>query len=265
MFRGQIVKHAYECVASREVRDLLTRMSTECSAGLKILDALRFVARPILDCRKLWYIARIYPQFRQARILHVPPQSNTNLNLKHQIDIFEAWARLNSSAPSESEVKKIAEFGEHFRQDCNASYSLHAEMQLFMHHDGNPSLTPSLCYYGCSKKACLLCEGFLQSLPSPIVTRARHGRCYPAWGVPSSRSIDAQSALKSLEKLLVSRIKNVINTSRQGRKTQFIQPVRQSTCVSSFSTLTMEEMLRTESKTKFAREAENRRKDRLIL
>jgi hypothetical protein len=80
-------------------------------------------------------------------------------------------------------------------------------MQLFMRHEENAALTPTIYYFGCSKKACLLYDDFLQSLPNPIATRGRHGICYPAWGVPPSRSVGAEAALKELEKMLVSRIK----------------------------------------------------------
>ncbi len=105
-----------------------------------------------------------------------------------------------------SELKYSNRYGREAASN-RTSYSLHAEMQLFMRYEENATLTPTLYYFGYSKKACLLCDSFLQSLPSPIATRGRHGICYPAWGVPPLRSVGAEAALKELEKMLVSRIK----------------------------------------------------------
>lgn len=43
-----------------------------------------------------------------------------------------------------------------------------------MHYESGAALPPTLDYFGCSKKVCLLCESFLQALARPLATRGRH-------------------------------------------------------------------------------------------
>lgn len=263
-FREQIAQRAYECIVSADVRGLL-HMAFETKIGSKLWYALKFIARPILDCRMLWYIANRYPQFRDVRISPVIARPEKSISLKYQIDISEAWARLNPASSPDSEGI-IAVLGEQFKQDCAATYSLHAEIQLFMHYEDSPELTPTLSYFGCSKKACLLCNTFLQALPNPIATRGTHGICYPAWGIPPLRSAGAETALKEFEKMLVSRIKSLLYNPAREQKTYFTAAVKQSTFVSDVSDSTMQDMSQREEKVKNAKEAEMaRRKERLIL
>lgn len=261
-FRERIAQRAYECVASRDVHGML-HMAFEAKIGSKLWYALRFIARPIMDCRMLWYLAEQYPQFRHVRIYPVTVREKKSINPEYQVDMSEAWTRLNPASPPGSELEIIAAFGKQFKQDCAASYSLHAEIQLFMHYEDRPDLTPTLSYFGCSKKACLLCNTFLNALPSPITTRGSHGICYPAWGIPPRWSVGAETALKELEKLLISRIKSLLCSSVQGRKTYFMPQVPQSTCVSDVA---KSDLLHREEKVKSAKEAETaRRKERLIV
>jgi len=264
-FREQIVQRAYECVESAEVQGLL-HMAFEAKVGSKLWHALKFIARPITDCRMLRYIASRQPQFRDVRISLVPPRPKTKISPECRIDISDAWARLISAPSPASEVRMIVRFGDQFKQDCAESYSLHAEIQLFMHYEDHAALTPTLSYFGCSKKACLLCDGFLRALPSPIATRGRHGICYPAWGVPPSRSAGAEAALRELEKTLVSRIKAYLSDPVRARETHFAPGVSQSTLVSDFSDLTLQDLMQREEKIKSAKNAEMvRREERLIL
>lgn len=88
-------------------------------------------------------------------------------------DGVRRWHRIERgvSVPT-SELKYSSRYGREAASN-RTSYSLHAEMQLFMRYEENAALTPTLYYFGRSKKACLLCDGFLQSLPSPIATRGR--------------------------------------------------------------------------------------------
>lgn len=261
-FREQIVQRAYECVVSAEVHALVF----EAKTGPKLWYALKSLARPIIDCRMIWCIASRQPQFCDVRISLVPPRSKTSISPEFQIDLSDAWARLISTSPPASELRMIAKFGEQFKRHCAKSYNLHAEIQLYMHYENSNALTPTLCYFGCSKKACLLCEGFLQALPSPITTRGRHGICYRAWGVPSSTSAGAGVALIGLEKMLVSRIKTHLHDSVRADKTHFAPPVPQSTLVSDFSDSTLQDLLQREKKVESGKKAEMaRREERLIL
>ena len=179
-FREQIAQRAYECVVSLDVHGLL-QMAFEAEIGCKLWYTLKFIARPIMDCRMLWDIANRYPQFRDVRIFPVVARLEKRISLEYQIEISEAWARLEPASPPGFELGIAAVLRERFKQDCAASYGLHAEIQLFMHYEDRPELTSDLSYFGCSKKSCLLCKTFLQALPSPIATRGSHRICYPAW------------------------------------------------------------------------------------
>ncbi|KAL7784097.1 hypothetical protein V8C37DRAFT_396383 [Trichoderma ceciliae] len=264
-FRAQIVQLAYECVLCAEVGELLCA-AFDAKVGSKIRYALKFVARPLTDCRMLWHIAGRYPRFREIRISLVSPRPQTSIGLEYRVDILQAWARLTTASLPAFERKVIGEFGKQFRQDCAEAYSLHAEIQLFMRSEDNPTLSPTFPYYGCSKKACLLCESFLGALSDPITTRGRHGICYPAWGIPSSGSDRADMALKELEKVIISRIKTLLSSFVADRREYFMPPVQQSTLVSDFSDSTIQHAVQREQMVKSAKEAEEaQRRKRLII
>ena len=212
----------------------MLRLAFKSAVGSKLWYRLRFVARPILDCRMLQFIATKYPQFRDPRISPIPPRLTKSISPKWQIDIFEAWAQLTGKAPSSSEAKTLSVFREQFNQDLATSYSLHAEIQLFMYYEDSLCAAPAHPYFGCSKKTCLLCATFLQALPAPISTRGRHGVCYPAWGIPWSKSAGSKTALRLMEKALVVRIKNFMDSPAQIRKAFFEPAAPQSSFVSDF-------------------------------
>lgn len=237
--REQIVHAAYECIISIEVRDLLQTIFN-IQMGSKLWRILRFIARPASNCRLLMRIASRLPHFRKVKICPLPSGPKTKLSRKYLVDIMDAWGRLGPISSLGSELKTLAAFKGRFRQDCARAFSSHAEVQLFLHYEYNVSLTPSLDYFGCSKKSCLLCEGFLQALSRPISTRGRHGICYPAWAVPFTRSQDIMVALQQLEKTLVYRIE----MHMKGQPATFLDQVPQSTIASDFPNSSLEEISR---------------------
>lgn len=257
-FRQRIVQQAYDCTVSTEVYTLL-HPDSNLQFESKLWRALRFLARPIIDCRVLRDVAKRQPQFQNIRIVPVPPMQKMSIGLEYQIDLCDAWTRLMSVSPSADIVNK---FSEQFKQDCTKSYSLHCEMQLFLHYEHKTTPIPTLDYFGCSKKACLLCDTFLQSLLNPISTRGRHGICYAAWGVPQSESFVAKVALEKLESFLVSRIKKQLDSDKIGS----MPAVPQSTFVSELSYLTLEDQLQRETDIKKAKQAEyEMREEKAIL
>ncbi|KAM5360443.1 hypothetical protein ACJA88_014832 [Fusarium oxysporum] len=264
-FRQEIVQRAHECIISAEVYELL-QMTFEAKVGSKIWNALKFLARPIMDCRMLRCIAGKHTQFRDVRIHLVPLKQMVALRPEYQIDICSAWAQLTPISPQASEMRMIAQFTQQFKRNCASSHAMHAEMQLFMHHGDNVALCPSLNYFGCSKKACLLCEAFLRSLPNPIATRGRHGVCYPAWGAPYPRVAGAEVALKQVENMLVCQIKTHFENLVLGTRKHLAIPTAQSTIVSDFSTLSIQSQLQREQMVESVTEAERaRRSERLIF
>ncbi|PWY84008.1 hypothetical protein BO83DRAFT_413530 [Aspergillus eucalypticola CBS 122712] len=124
---------------------------------------------------------------------------------------------------------------------CAKSLSLHAEMQLICYQEECRGPRRMLQYYGCSKKACLLCETFLAAMHNPIETRGRHGVCYPAWGVPCLSSDAIYLAATELGNNLVNRIRDSFNRTIRPGATTALPKVMQSDFVSDFSKLTLEE------------------------
>ncbi|KAF2671342.1 hypothetical protein BT63DRAFT_438807 [Microthyrium microscopicum] len=264
-FREKVVQQAYECVSSVDVQQLLNS-NFEAKVGEKLWYALKFLARPIIDCRILWHIASLQSQFRDIRISPVSSSPRTTISPAYQIHIQDAWAQLFYNSPSEAHLRSLAAFSERFQKKCAKSYRLHAETQLVMHFENPATPTPTIPYFECSKKACLLCNGFLQSLPQPITTRGSHSICYPAWGVPSSGSLRTRAALAKLEKRLLSRINTYLDTPIQARNKLFVEAVPQSSLVSDLSSLALQDSLERQEKTILARNTEiARREERLIL
>jgi hypothetical protein len=149
-----------------------------------------------------------------------------------------------------------------FRSACSKAYGLHAEMQLVDHFNTGGAQCPTIDYFGCSKKSCFLCESFLQSLPSPVGTRGRHGICYPAWGIPCPTSTESAVALDNLKGILVAKIKSCLR-NETGR---LLAAVPQSTLVpevpdSVFQQLSLQETMAR----KALNETEDVRKQQRIL
>ena len=263
-FREHIVQRAYDCITFADVLDLL-RILFDAKTGTKLWYILQSIARPMTDCRMIWHIAKQYPQFRDVRITPVTPIPKTGISLEYQIDVSDAWARLNPAALPE-DIKTVAAFEKRFKKDCAASYGLHAEIQLHVYFEDNPKFIQTFPYFGCSKKACLLCETFLRALPNPIETRGRHGICYPAWGSPAMKSVGAETAFKGLKRTLVSRIKSLLSTSIREQKAYFQPPVPQSMPVSDFSALALQDLINGKERIESSKKAEMElREKRLIL
>ncbi|KAL4876938.1 hypothetical protein BJY04DRAFT_210300 [Aspergillus karnatakaensis] len=232
--RSLIVQQAYKCL-----------QFTQCRESL-----LNFIARPLIDCRLLRSIAAREPQFRNCKVSLVPSRSTTSLRL---------------GPTPEHIVSMLAPFNQRFEKACAESFSLHAEMQLVLHYDEGCASQPTLDYLGCSKKTCLLCETFLNALPGPIVTRGRHGVCYPAWAVPGSSSKTVKVAVERLEKSLVARIRGLLDDFKHPTQKGHTANIMQSGLVSDFSHLTLEEWHQREQEVRlFDNEREMQRANLLI-
>jgi hypothetical protein len=238
--RPLIVQQAYRCFKLAQVRHLLSD-AFGTQAGRKLWSKLNYIARPLVDCRILGSIGAREPQLRNCKISLVPLKPKTTLEAKYVVGIFKAWERLGLGSIPKAVVCKLDPFGRRFEKACAKTVSLHAEMQLVMHYEERYAPRPTLDYFGCSKRTCLLCETLLGALPSPIDTRGRHGVCYPAWVVPRSNSRAVGVAVERLEKSLVARIRGFLNDLVHPRQKSIAANVIQSVMVSDFSHLTLEE------------------------
>lgn len=252
--RSSIVHHAYTCVKYAPVQQIL-RNTFGAKISSKLWIRLNLVARPIIDCRLLQSIASRESQFRHIRISLIHSRTRTAVNIKHRVGIFEAWTQLGLAIASNSQVRMLKSFDKDFKEACTQLYSQHAEMQLISHYESDTALPPTSDYFGCSKKTCLLCETFLKGLPRPIVTRGRHGICYPAWGLPCSTSNATYVGIKALENDLLFRID-------QG---SYSANVPQSSIVSDFSRLTIEDWQRREQSIELARYEEVTRRNEFLI
>lgn len=256
-FREQIVGSAYKCALSPETREFVHN-NLQTTNGRNIWHALKSLARPILDCRLLGYIAIRHPQFQTTRICPIRLRHKTAICPEYQVDIVDAWSRLSSrdTPPSPLELDVLAGFGERFKLDCKRSYSLHSEMQLFTQYEGGAALPPTLNYFGCSKKSCLLCKTFLQALPRPVATRGRHGICYVAWGIPPSRSTGTTAALEELEKMLIFRARSHLLDQNLINRRLVAPAVKQSTVASAYSDSIVQDLLQREERAESAKKVE---------
>ncbi|KAJ6009386.1 hypothetical protein N7522_004402 [Penicillium canescens] len=238
--RSLIVQQAYRCLGLTQIRQFFSnRFGTQ--AGSKLWSKLNFIARPLVDCRLLRSIVAREPQLQNCKISLVLFKSKTTPEAKDVVGIFEAWERLGLGSTPEPVIRILHRFSQRFEMACAETFSLHAEMQLVMHYEERCAPRPTLDYFGCSKKTCLLCETFLRALPSSIATRGRHGVCYPAWAVPDSNSGAVKVAVKLLEKSLLSRIRGILNDLMHPCQKSLAANVMQSGMVSDFSHLTLEE------------------------
>jgi hypothetical protein len=170
--RPRIVQQAYKCLSLTQVRQLLSdTFGTQVS--LKIWSKLNFIARPLVDCRLLRSIAAREPQLQNCKISPISSKSKTTLEAKYVIVLFDAWQRLGLGLTPEPMIRILDPFTQRFEKACAETFSMHAEMQLLMHYEEGYALRPTLDYFGCSKKTCLLCETILCALSSPIATRGR--------------------------------------------------------------------------------------------
>ncbi|KAI9642996.1 hypothetical protein NHQ30_008730 [Ciborinia camelliae] len=257
VLRYRIVQKAYECVMGSEVHALLQKVF-EATVVSKLWRALRFLARPLTDCRLLRDIASHHLQFQDIRVFPVSPVRQTSISLHYQIDISEAWAKLVTGSLLASDLKKLTKYHSQFKEDCAKAYYLHAEMQLIVYYENSRNIIPTFKYFGCSKKTCLLCERFLQSLPDPVGTRGGH--------VPISGSAGVGTALERLETILVSQIKAYLRAPDERRKTLFASNIAQSSIVSQLSDSTLEDLKRREENIKSLKEAEiDQREGKAIL
>ncbi|KAF7866920.1 hypothetical protein EAF04_005761 [Stromatinia cepivora] len=265
ILKHRVVQRAYECVMNLEVHTFLNAVF-QPAVGSKLWRALKFLARPLIDSRILRDIATHHPQFQDIRISPVFPLEKTSIGLQYQIPVSTAWTKLTNDSPPAAILEKLDRYNNEFLEDCAKSYNLHAEIQLIMHYENSRDLVPTFEYFGCSKKTCLLCEGFLQSLPIPIFTRGRHGICERSWGVPLSTSVEVDTALKGLETILVCRISAFLEDSSEIHRGLFVSNIEQSTLASELSESTRESLKQREEFIERLKKSQmNQREENAIL
>jgi len=180
-----LVRSSYECTQSPDVKIFLDSI-LGLTASNKVWREICLLARPVSACRLLEDVARCLPQFQRIEvILHKSPDP-VILDGQFTLSIHEAWQRLGLPEQTAATRRVLQQFKDVFKKDCSKPFSTHAEVQLMIHYSNSLHTEPTLAYLGCSKKSCLLCEILMRKSPLQLKTRGRHGKCYPAWGIPLS-------------------------------------------------------------------------------
>lgn len=238
--RSLIVQQACSCLNLPQVRQLLVD-TFGIQGGLRLWSKLSFIARPLVDCQLLRSLTFREPLLRNCKIFLVSPERKTTLEAKYRVRIFKAYERLGLGSIPRPVIMKLDPFCQTFEEAYAESFSLYAEMQLVIHYEERCALRPTLDYFRCSKKTCLLCESILRALPIPITTRRRHGVYYPAWAVPDPKSAAVEVAVERLEKSLVARIQGFLDEFKHVRQRDPVANIIQSGIVSDFSRVTLKE------------------------
>lgn len=87
------------------------------------------------------------------------------------------------------------------RKACRLDLTLHAEMQLIVFYEGNPTCKPSMRFIGTSKKTCFLCDRYMRHHPSRLQASASHQKIYPSWMPPPSYEMPEKSTRTPFMKL----------------------------------------------------------------
>jgi hypothetical protein len=232
----------------------------------KILFWCRLLARPVTILRTLQKIARLFPNFRKVQFIPLKINPPTRLRTDAIPTITKAWKNLKLPLTSDGRIpERIAQKARSFKTDCARSMPVHCEIQLLSRYEMDPSLEPSLQYFGCSKKACFLCDRFLSLSPLKPRVRGRHGVCYPTWAVPprlaesSTMRERLNERLNELCNTIKGQIIRLLQTS--SRPERVIVP--QSSAVSELGTVDMAHVSQRRIHRKAVEEAGKQHRERM--
>ncbi|KAH7176010.1 hypothetical protein EDB81DRAFT_771712 [Dactylonectria macrodidyma] len=108
------------------------------------------------------------------------------------------------------------------RKACRLNLTLHAEMQIVVFYEGNPSSAPRMPFIGTSKKACFLCHEYLLQHPLGLQVSACHQKIYPTWMPPPYYPSPGQFKSTPFVKLS----KNIEQLTKRDLKTALTAPRR---------------------------------------
>lgn len=139
------------------------------------------LAKPVASLLILSQIVRLIPNFRATTFISISSPAPFRLQNLQVQPISEAWKYLG--LPSGRIPPVLVRKSRDFKRKCGSDLFTQCEIQLLTRYEAEPSLGPTLAYFGCSKKSCFLCESFLALSPLKVHTRGRHGQCHPQWAI----------------------------------------------------------------------------------
>ncbi|KAJ5951069.1 uncharacterized protein N7479_009482 [Penicillium vulpinum] len=231
----QIVELA--ALALRSSQEMQARLKDilPCADPLKVMKIWRIVARPATDLYILSRISWLLPNFRSVVFIKMSPPDPIRLQKRHKKSIQQAWKKLQLPAMDRSLPNNIAKKSGEFKRDCFDIPSVHCEIQLLARYEAEPSLTPTILYLGCSKKACFLCQRFLALSSLKLRVRGCHGQCHPSWGIPLLSLDTTQPRTRQLCEAIKEKIKSLIDPEPFSKTVA----VQQSSAVSELNSTDM--------------------------
>ncbi|KAH6972719.1 hypothetical protein BKA56DRAFT_592733 [Ilyonectria sp. MPI-CAGE-AT-0026] len=239
--RREIVERAATAIGSPEgtLQDLSRTVPS--ADPFLTLKKWRMLARPISNLRTICQIAQLLPNFRSINFILLPPPAPVTLCSNQVPSLQKAWEQLNiSESPSKEIPGVLIKRRNRFKNECLRMLPSHSEMQLLMRYEAEPSLAPTLSYFGCSKKACYLCSIFLSISPLKPKVRGRHGMCHPLWAVQPYSWEVMRLRLNELREMLKQQIRNLISSESRSPKVH----VKQSSARSELKSADMIELRR---------------------
>ena len=183
----------------------------------KLSLSLRLLSQPLLGCQSLLKIARNIPSMQRTRILTIQSPAPLNLTRGHKVSLQQAWNSLNLPPHTDPQtIKWMSHYDATFQRDCGMRLRLvHAEVQLVDFYRRQPNATPSILhpYIGCSKKACFMCQLFLDVCKLKLRNRGCHGIISKIpWTVPCTPAPHLDEELAKMTAFIVERISTVLRS-----------------------------------------------------
>lgn len=200
------VQLAFQAIQQTELKAVLqTHLH---GTGDKAYELIYLIASPDLAATTIALMGRYVIRDRQFQIIPHHPPAKVRLDRTLIVPLPQAWRTLclPDNAQSQLFVQRNAE---RFQKDISRRLNIHTEVQMLAIQEQDPSLKPTLNYFGCSKRSCLLCDAATKLSPDQIRMRGSHGKCYPLWGIPRALQSSQRDEMMFLRDLLVTRIREI--------------------------------------------------------
>ena len=176
--------------------------------GRRVMELLHQIARPGTAAIVIRNMIKRELNGRRLKIVPHHPPAKVCLDPKHHVPLSQAWSLLG--LPDTPQTKLfVNRHGEQFAKQISTPLNIHTEVQMLTVYALNPDFHRSLNYFGCSKRACLLCDAMTKLAPEQIEMRGTHGKCYFLWGIPVALQERNESEVVQLTNLITTRIKGI--------------------------------------------------------
>ena len=176
--------------------------------GRRVIDLLHQIARPGTAATVIKNMIERELNRRCLKIVPHHPPAKVCLDPKHHVPLSQAWSLLGLPDTPQTNLF-VNRHGEQFAKQISTPLNIHTEVQMLTVYALNPDFHCSLNYFGCSKRACLLCDAMIKLAPEQIEMRGTHGKYYCLWGIPVVLQERNESEVVQLTDLITARIKGI--------------------------------------------------------